>query len=72
MAFDQKSAEMSATKPLLEVQDLVKHFTVESSSLFGKKTEFVRAVDGISLEVYPGETLGLVGESGCGKTMTAL
>lgn len=71
MAFDQKSAEMSATKPLLEVQDLVKHFTVESSSLFGKKTEFVRAVDGISLEVYPGETLGLVGESGCGKSTVA-
>ena len=71
MAFDQKSAEMSATKPLLEVQDLVKHFTVESSSLFWKKTEFVRAVDGVSLEVYPGETLGLVGESGCGKSTVA-
>ena len=71
MDTDHKSVEMSSTKPLLEVQDLVKHFTVESSSLFGKKTEFVRAVDGVSLEVYPGETLGLVGESGCGKSTVA-
>ena len=71
MDTDHESVEMSSTKPLLEVQDLVKHFTVESSSLFGKKTEFVRAVDGVSLEVYPGETLGLVGESGCGKSTVA-
>jgi oligopeptide/dipeptide ABC transporter ATP-binding protein len=71
LAFDQKAVEMNATKPLLEVEDLVKHFAMARSSLFGKKAGFVRAVDGISLEVHPGETLGLVGESGCGKSTVA-
>ncbi|MEV4533658.1 dipeptide ABC transporter ATP-binding protein [Asanoa sp. NPDC049518] len=55
-------------EPLLVVEDLTKHFPVRSG-LFGK-TGLVRAVDGVSFSVKPGETLGLVGESGCGKTTT--
>jgi oligopeptide/dipeptide ABC transporter ATP-binding protein len=60
--------------PLLEVQDLVKHFPVRASALArllpGAQQRVVHAVDGVSFVVEPGETLGLVGESGCGKTTT--
>jgi oligopeptide/dipeptide ABC transporter ATP-binding protein len=54
---------------LLEVRDLVKHFEV-SGGAFGGVRGLVRAVDGVSFELHRGETLGLVGESGCGKTTT--
>jgi peptide/nickel transport system ATP-binding protein len=52
---------------ILEVKDLKKHYPIRTG-MFGRNTEFVKAVDGITFEVYPGETIGLVGESGCGKT----
>ena len=52
--------------PLLEVVDLTRHFPVRNA--FGRRTGWIRAVDGVSLAVWPGETLGLVGESGCGKS----
>jgi peptide/nickel transport system ATP-binding protein len=55
-----------STGNLLEVHDLTKHFAVRGG-LLGTKAA-VRAVDGVSLNVKPGETVGLVGESGCGKT----
>ena len=55
---------------LIEVRNLVKHFEV-SNSLFSSKKNVVKAVDGISFNIKPGESLGLVGQSGCGKTTTA-
>lgn len=58
-----------APPPLLEVQDLRKHFVIESAG-FRKPAKVLRAVDGVSLHVNAGETLGLVGESGCGKSTT--
>src|SRR2546428_6038237 len=57
---------MSAAPPLLEIVDLVRHFPVRNA--FGRRTGWLHAVDGVSLRVWPGETLGLVGESGCGKS----
>ena len=55
---------------LIEVRNLVKHFEV-SNSFFSSKKNVVKAVDGISFNIKPGESLGLVGQSGCGKTTTA-
>ena len=57
----------SKTTPLLQVRDLKTHFPVKRG-LLQRTVDYVRAVDGISFEVGRGETLGLVGESGCGKT----
>ena len=59
---------------LLEVKDLTKHFMLKSdmySKLAGEKTQALKAVDGIDFHIRKGEVLGLVGESGCGKTTTA-
>ena len=60
-----------ADRPLLEVRKLKVHFPVRRGGwLFGEQRT-LRAVDGVDLEIRPGETLGLVGESGCGKSTTA-
>ncbi len=56
--------------PLVSVQDLKKYYPIKRG-LFQNTIGYVKAVDGVSFEIYPGETLGLVGESGCGKTTTA-
>jgi len=57
--------------PLLEVIDLHKHFPVGGAGLTGKPAGWLHAVDGVSFNLHKGETLGLVGESGCGKSTTA-
>ncbi len=62
-------AQGLAPEPLLRVNDLVKHFPIKSG-LFGRTSASVRAVNGVSFELAKGETLGLVGESGCGKSTT--
>ena len=59
---------MSETQPLVEVQDLKKHFPVTRGLVLQRQVGLVRAVDGISFTIQRGETLGMVGESGCGKT----
>jgi len=59
-----------AADPILRVENLVKHFPVHSGSLFRRQTRVVHAVDGVSFDLGRGETLGLVGESGCGKSTT--
>src|SRR5947208_14656443 len=55
---------------LVEARDVVKHFTKKAGLFFGAPRT-VRAVDGISFSIEAGQTLGLVGESGCGKTTTS-
>ena len=62
---------MSQTRPLLEVKDLVKHYAVRGGVL-RRQVGTVHAVDGVSFSLGVGETLGLVGESGCGKSTTGL
>lgn len=54
-------------QPLLEVNDLKQYFVV-ASTLFGRPTKYLKAVDGVSFKLKKGKTLGIVGESGCGKT----
>ena len=58
-------------EPILRVENLVKHFPLTQGILFKKQIGAVQAVDGVNFDLYSGETLGLVGESGCGKSTTA-
>ena len=61
--------ELYNKSPLLEINNLKTHFPLDRN-FWGKTTSWVKAVDDVSFKVYPGETLGLIGESGCGKTTT--
>src|ERR687898_2015369 len=63
---------MTSSDELLVVEDLKKHFPVTRGIVFQKQVASVKAVDGVSYSVRSGETLGVVGESGCGKSVTAL
>ena len=65
-----KAENHAAQKKLVGIEGLVKEFKIGESAL-GRKTTTLRAVDDVSLEIYSGETFGLVGESGCGKTTIA-
>ncbi|ASN04240.1 ABC transporter ATP-binding protein [Virgibacillus necropolis] len=59
------------TEAILKVRNLKKHFPLSSPIPFKKSRQSVKAVDGLDFDVYPGETLGVVGESGCGKSTMA-
>ncbi len=61
----------SAGEPVLEVEGLKKYFPIRQGIVFKRQVGQVRAVDGVSFDLHPGETLGLVGESGCGKSTVA-
>jgi len=66
LQMQERLAELTQQTPLLSVKNLQVFFPVKG--LFGKTSRYVTAVNDVSFDVYPGETLGLVGESGCGKT----
>lgn len=68
-AGERQDAHMKlyAKAPILQIKNLKTYFPIKKG-IFGKAKDFVKAVDDVSFDVYPGETLGLVGESGCGKT----
>ena len=66
------SSEQRSGEPILRVTDLVKYFPITRGIVLKKKVGDVKAVDGVSFDLYPGETLGIVGESGCGKSLTSL
>src|ERR1035437_8913064 len=63
----EEHKKLYAKEPILQIKNLKTYFPI-NKGIFGKTTDFVKAVDDVSFDVYPGETLGLVGESGCGKT----
>ena len=67
----QTDSKTNSNAPLLSVQDLKVYFPFSRGSLFRPERGFIRAVDGLSFDIHEGETLGLVGESGCGKSTTA-
>ena len=61
---------MITNSMLVRVEDLKKHFPITSGILFSRRVGVIKAVDGVSFDIHQGETLGLVGESGCGKSTT--
>jgi peptide/nickel transport system ATP-binding protein len=69
----EKLVETAKTKgePLVAVENLTKRFPIKKGVIFQKEVASVQAVEDVTFSIYPGETLGLVGESGCGKSTTA-
>jgi oligopeptide/dipeptide ABC transporter ATP-binding protein len=70
-AYADEQPRSGPVEPLIEVRDLVKHFPITRGVVLRRKMGEVRAVDGVSFEVRRGETLGIVGETGAGKSTTA-
>ncbi len=70
-ATAESGTKTAVTDDLVRVTDLIKYFPITSGILFQRQVAAVQAVDGITFSVKRGETLGLVGESGCGKSTTA-
>ncbi|WEO78512.1 ABC transporter ATP-binding protein [Cryobacterium sp. SO2] len=68
----QHAATRETQVPVLTVTGLKRHFPLTNGGLFSRRIGTVRAVDGVSFSIQPGQTLGLVGESGCGKSTTIL
>ena len=64
---EDKQKELLSQNPILQINNLKTFFAIKGG-FFGKTTGYVKAVNNVTFDVYPGETLGLVGESGCGKT----
>ncbi len=69
-AQEQTTTTKGDREVLLSVKNLKKHFPISSGIIFQRQVGAVKAVDGVSFDVYRGETLGVVGESGCGKSTT--
>jgi peptide/nickel transport system ATP-binding protein len=67
-----EARDQDTLTPVLEVTGMVRHFPLTRGGLFARRIGTVRAVDGVSFSILPGQTLGLVGESGCGKSTTIL
>jgi ABC-type oligopeptide transport system ATPase subunit len=65
----RKMSVLESKKTLLEVKELKQYFPIKGG-VFGKTVNHVKAVDGISFDIYEGETVSIVGESGCGKSTT--
>lgn len=70
-AIESESAAGASQTPLVELRGVTKYFPITRGIVFQKQIGKVHAVDGIDLAVYPGETIGVVGETGCGKSTTA-
>src|SRR4029453_3609825 len=67
----EETTQGETRTPLVKLVGVKKYFPITRGIIFQKKGGNVHAVDGIDLEVYPGETLGVVGETGCGKSTAA-
>jgi oligopeptide transport system ATP-binding protein len=67
---EQTLPQNGGADTLLTVRDLKMHFPITKGIIFQKQVGAIKAVDGINFDLYRGETLGLVGESGCGKSTT--
>src|SRR5438874_5718050 len=67
----EQPAQRETRSPLVKLVGVKKHFPITRGIILQRKVGAVHAVDGIDLEIYPGETVGLVGETGCGKSTTA-